>query len=86
MLSFLIRFNGPLAQLVEHLPFKQGVAGSNPARLIDFSTHVASVKILELPDLPLKGEQSHGEHDCEIASLTARHPADRGPIGCVAGR
>src|SRR5437899_12539136 len=25
---------GPLAQLVEHLPFKQGVAGSNPARLI----------------------------------------------------
>src|SRR5205823_4343437 len=25
---------GPLAQLVEHLPFKQGVAGSSPARLI----------------------------------------------------
>gem|GEM_PF-4123256 len=24
---------GPLAQLVEHLPFKQGVAGSRPARL-----------------------------------------------------
>ena len=24
---------GPLAQLAEHLPFKQGVAGSNPARL-----------------------------------------------------
>ena len=26
---------GPLAQLVEHLPFKQRVAGSSPARLID---------------------------------------------------
>ncbi len=26
--------NGPLAQLVEHRPFKPGVAGSNPARLI----------------------------------------------------
>jgi hypothetical protein len=24
---------GPLAQLAEHLPFKQGVAGSSPARL-----------------------------------------------------
>jgi pilus assembly protein TadC len=28
------RFAGPLAQSVEHLPFKQGVAGSSPARLI----------------------------------------------------
>jgi hypothetical protein len=27
------RFAGPLAQSVEHLPFKQGVAGSSPARL-----------------------------------------------------
>ena len=25
---------GPLAHLVEHLPLKQGVAGSSPARLI----------------------------------------------------
>ena len=34
--SFMLffRVGGPLAQLVEHLPFKQGVAGSNPARLI----------------------------------------------------
>ena len=27
---------GPLAQLAEHLPFKQGVAGSSPARLTFF--------------------------------------------------
>jgi hypothetical protein len=26
----------PLAQAVEHLPFKQRVAGSNPARLTNF--------------------------------------------------
>ena len=25
---------GPLAQLAEHLPFKQGVTGSNPVRLM----------------------------------------------------
>ncbi len=24
---------GPLAQLVEHFPFKEGVVGSNPTRL-----------------------------------------------------
>jgi hypothetical protein len=28
------RFGGPLAQSVEHLSFKQGVAGSSPARLM----------------------------------------------------
>ena len=27
---------GPLAQVAEHLPFKQGVAGSNPARLTSY--------------------------------------------------
>ena len=26
-------FLGPLAQLVEHFPFKEGVIGSNPIRL-----------------------------------------------------
>ena len=26
-------FQGPLAQLVEHFPFKEGVVGSNPTRL-----------------------------------------------------
>ena len=26
-------FQGPLAQLVEHFPFKEGVIGSNPIRL-----------------------------------------------------
>ena len=26
-------FVGPLAQLVEHFPFKEGVIGSNPIRL-----------------------------------------------------
>ena len=26
-------FFGPLAQLVEHFPFKEGVVGSNPTRL-----------------------------------------------------
>ncbi len=26
-------FEGPLAQLVEHFPFKEGVIGSNPIRL-----------------------------------------------------
>ena len=26
-------FCGPLAQLVEHFPFKEGVIGSNPIRL-----------------------------------------------------
>ena len=30
-------FWGPLAQSVEHLPFKERVAGSNPARLTRFT-------------------------------------------------
>ena len=29
-------FSGPLAQLVEHFPFKEGVIGSNPIRLTKF--------------------------------------------------
>ena len=29
-------FQGPLAQLVEHFPFKEGVVGSNPTRLTKF--------------------------------------------------
>jgi hypothetical protein len=32
---YSFRIAGPLAQTVEHLPFKQGVAGSSPARLIN---------------------------------------------------
>ena len=32
-----VGLDGPLAQLVEHLPFKQGVAGSSPARLMGVS-------------------------------------------------
>ena len=31
-------FFGPLAQVVEHLPFKERVAGSSPARLTKTST------------------------------------------------
>ncbi len=30
--SISISFRGPLAQLVEHLTFNQGVPGSNPGR------------------------------------------------------
>ena len=30
---------GPLAQLVEHIPFKDGVDGSNPSRLTFSSFH-----------------------------------------------
>ena len=37
-------FAGPLAQLVEHLPFKQGVAGSNPARLMRIINHLGGSK------------------------------------------
>ena len=29
----ILRARGPVAQAVEHLPFKQRVAGSSPARL-----------------------------------------------------
>jgi hypothetical protein len=35
----------PLAQSVEHLPFKQGVAGSNPARLM-FTTPESTATVL----------------------------------------
>tara|TARA_B100000686_G_scaffold92251_1_gene98752 strand:+ start:445 stop:597 length:153 start_codon:yes stop_codon:yes gene_type:complete len=31
--NIVILFSGPLAQLVEHFPFKEGVVGSNPTRL-----------------------------------------------------
>ena len=31
--NIVILFLGPLAQLVEHFPFKEGVIGSNPIRL-----------------------------------------------------
>ncbi len=31
-------FLGPLAQSVEHLPFKEGVVGSNPTRLANSYT------------------------------------------------
>ena len=34
--------SGPLAQLVEHFPFKEGVIGSNPIRL--------TKKVLNSPD------------------------------------
>src|SRR5712691_6878257 len=40
---FSISF-GPLAQSVEHLPFKQGVAGSNPARLMSSSNNLGGSK------------------------------------------
>ncbi len=30
----ILSFVGPLAQLAEHLPFKQGATGSSPVRLI----------------------------------------------------
>ena len=33
ILSNIIQFYGPLAQLAEHRPFKAVVGGSNPARL-----------------------------------------------------
>ncbi len=31
--EYINTFSGPLAQLVEHFPFKEGVVGSNPTRL-----------------------------------------------------
>ena len=34
----------PLAQVVEHLPFKQRVAGSNPARLTNTSPSSSSAQ------------------------------------------
>src|SRR5438093_9044038 len=33
LLAYTAHLDGPLAQAVEHLPFKQRVAGSSPARL-----------------------------------------------------
>ena len=34
IIIYFLSFHGPLAQLVEHRPFKAGVDGSNPSRLI----------------------------------------------------
>ena len=45
VLELLQHRSGPLAQLVEHLPFKQGVAGSNPARLIDSKEEKSSERV-----------------------------------------
>ena len=33
---FNFKFPGPVAQLVEHRPFKAGCEGSNPSRFISF--------------------------------------------------
>jgi hypothetical protein len=44
---YLIKFDSasePLAQAVEHLPFKQRVAGSNPARLTSTSPSSSSAQ------------------------------------------
>jgi hypothetical protein len=44
---YLIKFDSasePLAQAVEHLPFKQRVAGSNPARLTNTSPSSSSAQ------------------------------------------
>jgi hypothetical protein len=45
VLFFPIRV-GPLAQVVEHLTFNQGVAGSNPARLINPFNNAVTVGLL----------------------------------------
>ena len=46
--STILRFLGPLAQMAEHLPFKERVAGSSPARLTSLATRVlASPHLLD---------------------------------------
>jgi hypothetical protein len=41
---YSFRIAGPLAQTVEHLPFKQGVAGSSPARLMSSISQLGGFK------------------------------------------
>ena len=68
---------------------KDGVeANRNLPGVTDYEAVDLSLGILlrRVPRVPVEREQSRGEHDCEIKVTTARHPADRGPIGCVAGR
>jgi len=42
----------PLAQLAEHLPFKQGAAGSNPARVTNLIGSTTSSRTLTNPSYP----------------------------------
>lgn len=46
-------FRDPLAQLAEHLPFKQGAAGSNPARVTSafFGEGFRTMRVLEGSEL-----------------------------------
>ncbi len=37
---------GPLAQLVEHLPFKEGVDGSSPSGLTNYNTLIGGYLII----------------------------------------
>src|SRR5947207_15244514 len=44
----IVHPSGPVAQVVEHLPFKQRVAGSSPARLTNLRTHHPRITHAEL--------------------------------------
>ena len=44
--NIVIQFTGPLAQLVEHFPFKEGVIGSNPIRLTKLNLKM-NIKIID---------------------------------------
>ncbi len=44
--NIVILFLGPLAQLVEHFPFKEGVIGSNPIRLTKLNLKM-NIKIID---------------------------------------
>lgn len=83
---------GPLAQLVEHRPFKAGVIGSSPMRLISFlpkgrvTSAKAEKKLDRLRDIS-KMERSFRADDVTPSSSQVRtagfHPVNRGssPLG-----
>lgn len=48
---YIARLNGSLTQQVEYLPFKQRVAGSNPARPTKFTSHKAPQRLKSLAGL-----------------------------------
>ena len=69
----------PLAQSVEHLPFKQGVAGSNPARLMFTTPESTATVLLGGGILPLRhsrgGENPRSEKMLNSRGGGRRHEA-----------
>src|SRR5713101_6304166 len=49
---------GPVAQVVEHLPFKQRVAGSSPARLTRYINHLPQEAFQKMKGLEMNQTRS----------------------------